>query len=80
MNAKVPRLFALLLPVCLEPRLCMRGDSMTIARHGTQRASKGPDQYFTGAVTVQPLYQPRLQPLFGCLRHAAPPTMMSICS
>jgi len=32
---------------------------MTIARHGTQQASKGPDQYFTGAVTVEPLYQPK---------------------
>ena len=35
------------------------GDSMTIARRGTQQASKGPDQYFTGVVTVEPLYQPK---------------------
>jgi hypothetical protein len=49
----------LVLALCLVTAATHAGDSMTIARHGTQPASKGPDQYFTGVVTVEPLYQPK---------------------
>jgi quercetin dioxygenase-like cupin family protein len=49
----------LVLAFCLVTAAAHAGDSMTIARHGTQQASKGPDQYFTGVVTVEPLYQPK---------------------
>jgi len=31
---------------------------MAITRNGSQRSNKGPDQYFTGSVRVDPLFQP----------------------
>jgi hypothetical protein len=30
---------------------------MQIKRNGSQGASKGPEQYFTGAVRIEPLFQ-----------------------
>src|SRR5262245_2377950 len=36
-----------------------RSQSMAITRNGSQRSNKGPDQYFTGSVRVDPLFQPK---------------------
>ena len=33
--------------------------SMTVARRGAQPASQGSDQYFTGSVRIDPLFQPK---------------------
>jgi quercetin dioxygenase-like cupin family protein len=49
----------LVLAFCLVSAAAHAADSMTIARHGTQQVGKGPERYFTGAVTVEPLYQPK---------------------
>jgi quercetin dioxygenase-like cupin family protein len=44
--------------LCLAVSLGAHADeAMTITRSGSQSASKGPEQYFTGAVRVDPLYQ-----------------------
>jgi len=34
-------------------------DAMTIMRNGSQRSNKAPEQYFTGSVRVDPLFQPK---------------------
>jgi quercetin dioxygenase-like cupin family protein len=45
--------------VCFAASLAAYADeAMTIARNGSQRSTKGPEQYFTGAVRVDPLFQP----------------------
>jgi 4-carboxymuconolactone decarboxylase len=36
-----------------------RSQSITVIRNGAQPSSKGSDQYFTGSVRVDPLFQPR---------------------
>jgi len=32
---------------------------MTITRNGSQRSNKAPEQYFTGSVRIDPLFQPK---------------------
>ena len=46
--------------LCLVASLSAQADeAMTITRNGSQRSSKGQEQYFTGAVRIDPLYQPK---------------------
>jgi quercetin dioxygenase-like cupin family protein len=41
----------------IERQLWQRGDRMDIKRSGSQASGKGPDQYFTGTVRIDPLFQ-----------------------
>ena len=43
----------------LAPAFAQTNPQLKIARAGTQPSSKGPAEYFTGAVRVDPLFQPQ---------------------
>ena len=46
--------------LCLAASLSAQaGEAMTVTRNGAQRSSKAPEQYFTGAVRIDPLFQPQ---------------------
>src|SRR5947208_13589829 len=46
--------------LCLLASLSAHADeAMTITRNGSQRSNKAPEQYFTGSVRVDPLFQPK---------------------
>ena len=46
--------------LCLVASLSAQADeAMTITRRGAQRSTKGPAEYFTGNVRIDPLYQPK---------------------
>jgi len=45
--------------LCLLASFPALADDMTIARNGSQRSNKAPEQYFTGSVRVDPLFQPK---------------------
>jgi quercetin dioxygenase-like cupin family protein len=40
-------------------------EPMAITRNGSQRSGKGPEQYFTGSVRVDPLFQPQAPSRFS---------------
>ena len=46
--------------LCLLASLSAHADeAMTITRNGSQRSNKAPEQYFTGSVRTDPLFQPK---------------------
>src|SRR5207253_9124659 len=45
--------------LCLLASFSALADDMTITRNGSQRSNKAPEQYFTGSVRVDPLFQPK---------------------
>ena len=46
--------------LCLLASLSALADeAMTITRNGSQRSNKAPEQYFTGSVRTDPLFQPK---------------------
>src|SRR6266566_3447143 len=54
------RLLAAATSLCLLASLSAHADdAMTITRNGSQRSNKAPEQYFTGSVRVDPLFQPK---------------------
>src|SRR5690242_16963113 len=51
---------ALFLCMLFTAEACAQhSQSMTVTRSGSQASSKGPAQYFTGSVRIDPLFQPK---------------------